>query len=230
MDILTLLALAIGPGLAIAYYVYMRDKFEKEPRSLLFRSFFLGVLSLFLAVFFEVLLGSYMVLDPMDFVSVAIFSFVVVGLSEEFSKYVFLRWFAYNKKAFNEPFDGIVYSVMIGMGFATFENLNYVLGDGGGLGVAFLRMFTAVPAHAIFGIMMGYFVGLSKFTDSKKGFWLRMTGLGTAVFFHGAYDFFLFQQNSLGLYFGSVLTVIIGFVLSKKALRMHANNSPFKKA
>ena len=229
MDSLVLLSLAIGPGLAIAYYVFFRDKFDKEPRKLLIKSFMLGVYSLFPAVILEIIGSEYFPLIPTDLVSVAIYSFIIVGLSEEWSKYMFLRWFAYPKKAFNEPYDGIVYSVMIGMGFATFENIRYVFSDGGGVELAMLRMFTAVPAHAIFGIMMGYFVGKAKFEKGNNGFWLRMIGLFVAVLFHGGYDFFLLQQNYTIFYFGALCVVVVGVLVSQHAINYHVANSPFNR-
>jgi len=228
MDFLILLSLAVGPGLAIAYYVHFRDKFDKEPRKLLLQCFMLGVYSLFPAVVLEIIGESYYAYDATNLVSVFVYSFIIIGFSEEWSKYMFLRWFAYPKKAFNEPYDGIVYSVMIGMGFATFENIRYVFNDGGGVGLAFLRMFTAVPAHAIFGIMMGYFVGRAKF-EKGNGFSLRMMGLFTAIMFHGGYDFFLLQQNYPVFYFGALVVVAVGIIVSQNAIHYHVMNSPFNR-
>jgi len=75
-------------------------------------------------------------------------AFVVVALAEEFSKYVIVKYFAQPKKAFNEPYDGIMYAVMVSMGFACTENIMYVIE--GGYETAILRAFTAVPAHATF--------------------------------------------------------------------------------
>lgn len=72
-----------------------------------------------------------------------------------------IRLFAYRRKAFDEPFDGIVYVVMVGMGFATLENIGYVLQHGMGTGI--LRIFLSVPAHATFAILMGDHLGLAKF-------------------------------------------------------------------
>lgn len=75
-------------------------------------------------------------------------AFFVVALIEEFSKYIIVRYYNQPRKWFNEPFDGIIYAVMVSMGFAAFENILYVLQ--GGFEVALLRAFTAIPAHATF--------------------------------------------------------------------------------
>ena len=55
------------------------------------------------------------------------FSYAVVGFSEEASKFLGLRFYSYRQKSFDEPLDGIVYSVMVSMGFATLENVMYVM-------------------------------------------------------------------------------------------------------
>jgi RsiW-degrading membrane proteinase PrsW (M82 family) len=85
-----------------------------------------------------------------------------VALSEELSKFLVVRYFCYPQKRFDEPLDGIVYSVMVSMGFATIENVNYVFTHG--YSTAFVRMFLSVPAHATFGVVMGYFIGKAKLT------------------------------------------------------------------
>jgi RsiW-degrading membrane proteinase PrsW (M82 family) len=81
---------------------------------------------------------------------------------------------------------------MVGMGFAAFENIFYVAD--GGVSTALLRMFTAIPAHAVFAVMMGYHVGIAKFDTTHQQELLRK-GLIYPILLHGAYDFFLMQKN-----------------------------------
>ncbi len=57
----------------------------------------------------------------------------------------------YPNKNFDEPFDGIVYSVFVGMGFATAENLTFVMQWSSSL--ALLRMVSAIPAHFVFAVI-----------------------------------------------------------------------------
>ncbi len=224
--ILVLLALAIAPGLAIAMFVYERDKLDKEPFHLLIKSFFLGVLSVFAAMLLESG-AEYAGLAVSDNVQTNALFALIVGISEEGVKFALLMWFAYPKKEFNEPFDGITYGVMIAMGFATFENIVYVVD--GGIEIGLLRMFSAVPAHAIFGVLMGYFVGMAKFKHQYYISPLSMAGLGIAVTFHAAYDFCLFMSSYPLLIFGSLLSLITGLFLSLRAIRLHNRNSPFYK-
>lgn len=222
---MTLLALAVAPGLAIMIYIYWKDQFNREPRKLLALAFFLGVLSV-IPVFF---IGSWFNragagISETNPWQTAFYAFIAVALTEECSKFFFVRRFLFTHKEFDEPFDGITYAVMVSMGFATLENILYVMQ--GGMQVAILRMFTAVPAHATFGILMGYYMGLAKFR--KQRFAYNMTGLFAATLFHGAYDFFLMQKNIPLQGTGAILSLLIGIYLSKRAIKLHNENSPFK--
>lgn len=223
MNIFILLAIALAPGVAIALYVYWRDEHEREPVGLLMKSFFYGVLATFLTLAISIPITTVVSIDEQNLTSQAVHAFLIVALVEEFSKFVFVRGILYRNKNFNEPFDGIVYSVMVGMGFATFENILYV--SDGGLGVAILRMFTAVPAHAAFAVLMGYYLGKAKF-EHKKGYY-AFHALGVATLFHGAYDYFWFISYVPGIWVGAVVSLVIGVALSRKAIRIHQAASPF---
>jgi RsiW-degrading membrane proteinase PrsW (M82 family) len=224
MDVLTLLSLAIAPGAAISLFVYWKDKFDREPRRLLVWSFVLGAIATFPSLVVEVF-GMATIKEEASLGAVALRAFVVVGFTEEFFKFVMLRYYAYRKKEFNEPFDGITYGVMVSMGFATLENIMYV--SQYGMGNAIMRMFTAVPAHATFGIVMGYYAGLAKF--SKQEFTCLAQGLVYAAILHGAYDFFLMQNSIPGLALGALVSLIIGIRFSLKAIKLHQSISPFRR-
>lgn len=221
---LYLIAIALAPALAIAVFIYFKDKHEKEPLGLLLKCFFLGGVSIVPAIILELFFGPRLSLNEYwshNFVH----AFIVVGFSEEFSKYIFFKRYAYNRAEFNEPFDGIIYSVMVSLGFAAVENVMYVMDGGAGVGI--LRMFTAVPAHASNAVMMGYFAGLAKFNPQREKT-LLITGLLAATFFHGAYDFCLFVNKVPVIAFGALITLIVVIVLSRKAIKMHSDNSPFR--
>lgn len=220
------LALAVAPVLIIIIYIYYKDKYEKEPRGLLLINFILGAI-VSIVITTALYLGIDLIFPRPDETSVFeqfLKAFFIVALVEEFSKYVIVRYYAQTRADFNEPFDGIVYAVMVSMGFAATENIFYVLE--GGAGVALLRAFTAVPAHATFAILMGYFMGKAKF--GKRRITMNLIGLALAVLFHGAYDFFLFIDFVPGIWIGAFVSLIIGIVLSRKAIKRHQENSHFK--
>jgi RsiW-degrading membrane proteinase PrsW (M82 family) len=110
------------------------------------------------------------------------------------------------------------------MGFAALENVLYILQYGVSTGIT--RAFTAVPAHATFGILMGYFMGKAKF--SKNRIQLNLLGLLGATIFHGFYNFFLFINFVPGTLIGAILSLVIGTVLSRKAIKKHQKDSNFK--
>ena len=223
MNIFLLLALALAPGVAIALYVYWRDEHEREPVGLLMRSFLYGILSVFLTLAISLPINAVVLIDEQNLTEQAIHAFIIVALIEEFSKFVFVRGVLYRNQNFNEPFDGIVYSVMVSMGFATFENIMYVID--GGIEVAFLRMFTAVPAHAAFAVLMGYYLGKAKF-EHKKGYY-AIHALGVATLLHGAYDYFWFISYVPGIWIGAIVSLVVGVLLSRKAIHIHQHASPF---
>lgn len=223
---MNLFLLAVAPAMIIIIYIYLKDKFEKEPWKLLAKNFFLGATISVIVTF----ILSFTVGDLVDKISnervLSTFfeAFLGVALIEEFSKYIIVRQFAQKRAEFNEPFDGIVYAVMVSMGFATLENVLYVFSYGYQTGI--IRAFTAVPAHATFAILMGYFMGKAKFSENRT--LLNLTGLLIATLFHGAYDFFLFLHWIPGIATGAFVSLIIGLVLSRKAIKSLQSRSFFK--
>lgn len=223
---MNLLIAATTPVLIVIIYIYLKDKYEKESKRILAFTFLLGaIVSIFITtllyLFFDLFLP-----HPNDhsiwqqFVK----AFFIVALIEEFSKYVIVKYYNQPRKGFNEPFDGIIYAVMVSMGFATVENLFYVFE--GGMEVALMRAVTAIPAHATFAIIMGYFMGKAKFSKNRMKW--NLIGLSLAILFHGAYDFFLFINFIPGISIGTFISLIIGIILSRKAIKVHQENSHFK--
>jgi RsiW-degrading membrane proteinase PrsW (M82 family) len=197
--------LAILPAVIICSWILYRDRYDKEPIILLILCFFAGVGSAFPAICMEEYGFSLGITESGDILETFTLAFGVVAFSEEFVKFACVMLFAYPWKAFDEPLDGIVYSIMVSMGFATLENLIY--SDIHGMQTVLLRAVTAVPAHAAFAIFMGYHIGLSKFSDSNKyKFQHLFLGFAGAVILHGSYDFFLLQNNIPAL---SVLALVI---------------------
>jgi RsiW-degrading membrane proteinase PrsW (M82 family) len=221
--LLLIIPLAIAPGIAIALFIYFRDKYEKEPFRLLRGCFLFGMLSIVPAALIELGEGVFGFNEQGNIVMLLAYAFIGVGLVEELSKYFFVQVYAYPKAAFNEPFDGIVYSVMVAMGFATAENILYAIQHG--LGTTLVRLFTAVPLHATCGIIMGFYLGLAKFRPGP--FKYILLGLVLATLIHGAYDFFLFQQDYPALMVMAFVSLGAAVAISFIAIRSHQKRSPF---
>ncbi len=224
MHALALLSLALAPGAAIVLYIYLKDKHEREPLWLLVVSFLYGGLSTFVTLAISRSVGLLILTRPDSAVDQFFNAFFKVALIEEFSKFIFVRFVLYYNKNFNEPFDGIVYAIMVGMGFATVENIVYVFYFGFTTGL--IRMFTAVPAHAVFAMLMGYFIGKAKFTHRRTLYYSALALL-TAALFHGAYDYFWFISFTPGIWIGAIVSFALCFILARKAVRLHQQSSPF---
>jgi RsiW-degrading membrane proteinase PrsW (M82 family) len=229
-----ILVVSIAPALALALYFYHKDKYEKEPLSLLGKAFFNGVTVTVFIVIVEFWLLIY--IRPIGNTLIKIFleSFLVAGLIEEGAKFLVFRRLIYDNKEFNEPYDGIIYAVMISLGFATLENLFYVLNGAfkwgilGTLGVGALRAILSVPAHAFFGVIMGYYLGLAKFCqDDKTRHGLMVRALVYPVIAHGLFDFFIFSQTIIGVFYLFALFILC-WSFSLKAIKTQVEKSQFK--
>jgi RsiW-degrading membrane proteinase PrsW (M82 family) len=192
-----LVALAVAPGLFWLWYFLKRDRLKPEPASLIRRVFFLGALSGIAAAGLEFAAFSTQIvgMEPSGYQE-AVVAASIVGVIEEAVKFGAVYYGAYRRAEFDEVMDGIVYCVAASMGFATLENLLYVLS--GGVGVGVLRAVLSVPGHAFFAALMGYNLGRAKFAGSAAPAWL-ITGVMLAAFAHAAFDAVLFTRTWLAL-------------------------------
>lgn len=212
------LGLAVLPSVVIAIFLYRNDLYEKERVRHLWGAFGLGCLTVIPVLIIGLLI-------KIDVENNAFYdAFIEAALIEEVFKFLFFYFFIYNKSYLNEPYDGIIYAAFVSLGFATIENILYVFQNG--ILIAILRMFMAVPGHAIFGVLMGYYAGLAKFKHQNQWVYL-LIGLLFAFLTHGLYDYFLFENRYEFLALLSVLLIIVGVIISRRAMRIHQRSSPF---
>lgn len=214
---------SLAPVFIILFYVYFRDKYDKEPIALLVKSVLAGML----VVIPVLLVGKVLVaITPsMGRIGLAAYrAFVVAGTTEEVFKFLVLYLLVWKSPSFNEKFDGIVYAVFVSLGFAAVENVLYVMD--GGLQTAVIRAITAVPAHALFGITMGYYLGIAHMYDELRKSYLRKAIL-IPILLHGVYDFILMVEiDWLLLLF---VPYVIGlYVMGMKKIRVLSDTSIFK--
>lgn len=229
MNLILLLILSVIPAILIVIYFYKLDRYEREPLRLIVLCFIFGVISTYPALKMEEfgILDLSITASPNPLMTFT-FAFLIVAFSEELMKFIFLRYYIFNKSDFNEPLDGIVYSVCISMGFAAMENVLHIIirteDFNEALAIGYSRTLTAVPAHAAFAMAMGYFTGLAKVRPQHESL-LLMVGLALAVGLHGLYDFFIFLEwtNSLTVY--TFITLIIALVSGKFLTLKHVKSS-----
>ena len=220
---MTVLLASLAPVFVILFYIYFRDKYEREPLGLLIKALLLGIIIVIPVIFMERLL--LILMPPAGKVGEAAYhAFVVAGMTEELFKFLALYLLVWKSPSFNEKFDGIVYAVFVALGFAGVENVIYVLE--GGMQTAITRALTAVPAHAIFGITMGYYLGIAHMYKELRGNYLARALL-VPVILHGIYDFILMVEIGwLLLLF--IPYVILLYVMAMKKMRLLSDSSIFK--
>jgi RsiW-degrading membrane proteinase PrsW (M82 family) len=181
--------LAIAPGVALVFFIVMLDRYDKEPRGLLIKIFLLGMISILPTIIVE-LIGQSLNLFS-GTIGLLVEAFIIIGLSEEFFKRAVVMRFAFSHPAFNERLDGIVYCCMAALGFATLENVFYVMSYYTAYpDIWITRAFLSVPIHMLLGITMGYYLSLAKFCNNpgKCAAYFRKSLLIPALL-HGAFDF-----------------------------------------
>ena len=194
---LSVLALAVLPALILVYYVYQQDSLQREPAKNLVKAFFYGAASVFASLLISVpsmRLGLFPqeIHSGLDAFRSAFFG---AAIPEETAKLLLLWLFLRRCKDFDERMDGIVYAVCVGMGFAAFENVEYLLGAGSQwVTVGISRSLTAIPGHFGFAVVMGYYFSLHYFDRYRAPLagikmWLY------PVLLHGTYDWIAMSQE-----------------------------------
>ena len=220
---MNLLFLSSAPVLIILLYVYIRDKYEREPLGLLLKTLLAGGLTVIPVMIVNSGIEGYKIYFT-GYMQVAYIAFIVAGFVEEFFKFTALYLLIWRNREFNERFDGIVYAVFISLGFALVENIMYVYSYG--VNVGYTRAFTAVPAHALFGVTMGYFFAMAKFSSKDNSLHFAKALL-YPVLLHGIYDFILMSQHPY------LLFIFIPFIFylwraGFKKMKILSDNSRFR--
>ncbi|MFH0825481.1 MAG: PrsW family glutamic-type intramembrane protease, partial [Pseudomonadota bacterium] len=115
--LLLLPALGFAPGLFFLYYFYKKDRIEPEPLFMIRNCFVMGMIAVIPAMILE-----------WPFTGMGVFLVCIVGpVVEEVVKFTTVRLTVYKHAEFDEPLDGVVYSASTALGFASLENLFYLV-------------------------------------------------------------------------------------------------------
>ena len=202
MQITLILISALTPVALLLWYIYRKDKVQPEPTKWLLKAFGFGVLSMFLSFVFSVpaclLLGMEMDANTYSSIREAFAdAFVLAAIPEELAKLIMLWLLLRKNPHFDERFDGIVYAVCIGMGFAGLENVMYLIGgieNGTWIGTGIVRALFSVPAHFLFAVLMGYYYSIYHFGIDRSPKAKAMI-LVAPILAHGLFDGILFCMN-----------------------------------
>ena len=196
---MTTLLITIVPSILILLYFFLSDRF-KEPKGSIALVFFLGILICLPAgIINDFMYKTFN--DGSDFSERLSSSFLSAAWSEELLKFIILYFIVLRRNEFNEPMDGIVYGVAVSLGFATFENYDYVyrLAEEWEINpyqMAVWRSYSAVPMHGLMGCIMGFYFGLYAFTANKK--YLALC-IFIPFIIHGFYNFLTYPYHFMVL-------------------------------
>lgn len=183
-----MLVAALLPALILGLYIWRKDA-QPEPTRWLVRAFLAGIGICIPVAFVEHLISGMLFASgsPTTLFGTTIEAFFVAAVPEEAAKLLAL-WLVLRKNPyFDERFDGIVYAVFVGLGFAAIENVFYVFQSGDEwASVAVMRALMAVPGHYAFAIMMGYYYTMYHFVRRTPGNALKI--FLVPVLAHGVYD------------------------------------------
>lgn len=220
MELIFLLVIAVVPGALFLSYILYMDRNEQEPLQLVLKTLLWGAIFAIPAGFIEVGLAQIFPIFNAEVGSglfiAALQSFIQVAFIEEVCKLVPVLLFIWKNPEFNEENDGIVYVGASALGFAILENIFYVLTKGWTVGI--MRSLSSIPLHCFTGVIMGYFVGLAKFSESSEETRKKIfIGFLIAYLFHAFYDTFALSGTALALLV--IPTVILIWIFGVKLMK-----------
>ena len=230
MEFLIIIAAALLPAILLWGYIWKMDR-KKEPTPLLVKATCYGVLICLPVAMVESMISGVLFGEggPTTLFGTTVDAFMVAAIPEEAFKLFALHRILKNNPYFDEHFDGIVYAVCVGLGFAGLENILYLFDNADDwLSVAFLRSLMAVPGHYAFAVLMGYYYSVYHFVNRSRRTWAMI--LVAPVLAHGLYDALLMSATvnaALGgiCFCGAVyLTYRLHIYARKKVLAMVNND------
>ena len=211
-----MLIAALLPAVLLWLYIWKKDT-QKEPTSQLLKAVAWGVGIIMPVALVEKLIGLVLFGEggsPATLFGTTAMAFLVAAIPEELFKLIALRQVLKDNPYFDEHFDGIVYAVCVGLGFAAVENIGYVFSHEDWASVAVARSLLAVPGHYAFAVLMGYYYSVYHFVNRSP--WVAVCVLLMPVLAHGIYDA-LAMSGMVNEYVG----VIGFFVLIVFCIKLH---------
>jgi len=184
-----LLVAAVTPGISLLTYFYLKDRYDAEPIRNVLRLFIIGLLLVFPTMFIQ--RGAVLWLGDSPFT----FSFLISGGIEEFLKWFIIYFTIFNQTIFNEPYDGVVYTVAVSLGFATLENVLYAFAQPADPLSLLIRALLPVSGHALFAVIMGFYFGKAKFSGELQRKML-LYSLALPILAHGLFDYIQMAFNA----------------------------------
>lgn len=220
MKIIEIIPLLISPLFFVILAFLAMKTMGKKEFSLFAGSYFFGWVTVIPMILLLFVVSNYWLTSFTSLRRIIFFSFVIVGFMAEFTKFMVLRFFYIPKKLITKPFDGILFSVMIGLGYASAVNIYFYFYWNLTPDIAVVNYI--IPfANILIGVLMGFFIGMGKFRTNSFD---SLIGLSAAVFFQGFFVFNLISKDYLLLGLVSFGTLVIVVMLATKSLNTNPQN------
>lgn len=214
---------AIAPALWLLFTIYYKDRAQPEPAKWLLKAFFFGILSAFLSLLISIPTGVLLDLNNDTQIHSSIGesvadAFLLAAIPEELAKFIMLWLLLRKNPYFDEHFDGIVYAVCVGLGFAALENVYYLFGgieDFSWISIGVTRALVSVPAHYFFAILMGYYYSIYHF-GINRSLKTKVMILAAPILAHGIFDSILFCMQIDEAMSGILMIAFIVFFIKLK--------------
>ena len=164
-----LVASALAPSVLLLWLVVIADS-RPEPARVVLGAVFFGALSAVVAAFVELALQKLIPLPSGTWIAAYQKAMLFAAIPEEALKVSIIAILAQRARDFDEPMDGVVYGVAVGLGFAALENVGYLAGTGAHWGgLAIVRGVLSVPFHGALGAIAGAYIARARFGGALGG-------------------------------------------------------------
>jgi RsiW-degrading membrane proteinase PrsW (M82 family) len=217
---ITVIMAGLAPSIALLSFFYLKKQFDLEPIHMVIRLFLFGAI-----LVFPIMVLQYSLEESLQ-TTLWFEAYISTGFLEEFFKWFILYFVAYPHAEFDHRYDGIVYSVSISLGFATVENIMYLWIYG--VNEALMRALLPVSSHALFGVIMGYYLGRAKFTSQASNKKWLLYSLFIPIFLHGTYNYIFLKGDEWWIWIIIPFMLILwwyGLTKVKKAHQKGSKNS-----
>lgn len=202
MQLILVILSALAPVAVALWYITLKDCVLPEPTKWLAKTFWYGVLSALLSFAFSLPLSKIfgLSIDAQVYPSILdafADAYLLAAIPEELAKLIMLYLLLRNNPHFDEKFDGIVYAVFIGMGFAGIENVMYLMSgleNGSWISIGIVRALFSIPGHFLFAVLMGYYYSIC-YWGIDRSMKAKAMILVAPVLAHGIYDAILMSMH-----------------------------------
>ncbi|MBS1810620.1 MAG: PrsW family intramembrane metalloprotease [Acidobacteria bacterium] len=223
--------LSVLPCALWLWYFYSRSIYKRPSLRLIAITFLLGGVATFVAFPLNIL-GQSLLRNYFGngiWVRVLVL-FLVVGPIEELCKLLAVTLYAYRRREFDEPLDGVIYSATAALGFAAIENVIYLSQNNPLL--VFLRGPLSNPGHALFSSFWGLSLSRAKSAPNlvRQRFPIILRGWLMASLLHSVFDMLLLasERISIILFYVVIAALLALFFWVRKQIRFHRDTSPHR--